>query len=274
MTYDNSHRGDSNPQPAVYKTAALPIELRWQDGSRQAGTARRSRPDRPRHPHGLRPNPLAGPWMRRRSRLSGSYPPVNEPARSAAHRPPNEPRSIHPTKPPPQHLTTLATNRDHRPPPGERRLTARRTPAHTGLDPPAPATTPTAHGVAAPNTTRCADSHTPPAPNRAPPAKGGDRHGVAKPTPTRGFARIARQGAATGVFVARKPRPAAAKRVIGRHRPRATPSVRAGSDDGRKLAGGTPFALGGLVMRPSQGGARKKPRHTVVSGAFFTALTS
>ena len=24
-----SHRGDSNPQPAVYKTAALPIELRW-----------------------------------------------------------------------------------------------------------------------------------------------------------------------------------------------------------------------------------------------------
>ena len=28
-TYANSHRRDSNPQPAVYKTAALPIELQW-----------------------------------------------------------------------------------------------------------------------------------------------------------------------------------------------------------------------------------------------------
>ena len=27
---DQSQRWDSNPQPAVYKTAALPIELHWQ----------------------------------------------------------------------------------------------------------------------------------------------------------------------------------------------------------------------------------------------------
>ena len=42
-----SHRGDSNLQPAVYKTAALPIELRWLAGKHSLGPAvRNSRPRR------------------------------------------------------------------------------------------------------------------------------------------------------------------------------------------------------------------------------------
>ncbi len=29
VSYEYSHRSDSNRRPAVYKTAALPTELRW-----------------------------------------------------------------------------------------------------------------------------------------------------------------------------------------------------------------------------------------------------
>jgi hypothetical protein len=62
----HSHRRDSNPQPAVYKTAALPVELRWQVLLCQAvtvphtpsGIARsgcrfgcRGRPDRTKNRH-------------------------------------------------------------------------------------------------------------------------------------------------------------------------------------------------------------------------------
>ena len=56
-----SHRWDSDPQPAVYKTAALPVELRWRT-IRNHTVRRRCLPASPRlaSPRLVRPRP-AGP---------------------------------------------------------------------------------------------------------------------------------------------------------------------------------------------------------------------